>query len=337
MLNPGEFLNCFATSKGSGTTSLTPPDDVKKIGKYGVGLTCVFLYSVLQGGKSMRVISIPQEDPARTVIADFTVDAVSFEISTREIMQVNTTGSNSCGTIIRISFPVSTYDYFPAIVKSFDDHLRRFNWLPSITSIHFEVRTPTFNFKSVHDGVSTAAVIGAQRNESIYKAHLLNALQSILSADQQCTIGHVVEERREALSVVVALALVTSDDSLIITAPDSETKQLVSNLDLSVFRFVNGTPLLDRGDDALSCAITVAVRSFNWRRFGHKFAVDPLSAESRKQVVRSPAYHLETINDWQEFRDDDESSNPRSLVIVINLSQSQGLFSKLTFLFFEIW
>ena len=52
---------------------------------------------------------------------------------------------------------------------------------------------------------------------------------------------------------------------------------LVSNerIAVHILRFVNGVPLLERGDDAMSCLVTRVVRSMNWSNYGYRMRLIP--------------------------------------------------------------
>lgn len=50
---------------------------------------------------------------------------------------------------------------------------------------------------------------------------------------------------------------------------------------MQLWRYVNGIPLLDFGDDALSCALSAAIKSVKWTKFGHSLRVDTLANLSK--------------------------------------------------------
>ena len=66
---------------------------------------------------------------------------------------------------------------------------------------------------------------------------------------------------------------ITASANLCLPIYREDTQQqpfLVSNerIAVHIMRFVNGVPLLEKGDDAMSCLITRVVRSLNWANYG---------------------------------------------------------------------
>ena len=58
---------------------------------------------------------------------------------------------------------------------------------------------------------------------------------------------------------------------LLVTCKETENQSLkkLEPLPLEIWRYVNGSPLLDFADDALSCVMATATREISWEKFGH--------------------------------------------------------------------
>ena len=71
---------------------------------------------------------------------------------------------------------------------------------------------------------------------------------------------------------------------------------MVSNerIAVHILRFVNGVPLLERGDDAMSCLITRVVRSINWANYGYRMRLIP--EEDLTRMYRPTQSHSNSIS-----------------------------------------
>lgn len=110
------------------------------------------------------------------------------------------------------------------------------------------------------------------------------------------------------------------------------------NIPLKIWRYANGTPLFDFDDDALSCQITAAFRSFSWQMYGFKVRLTTGSAtalgmgmsmhtagntEDSHSLLNAPNLTLEPVNESLRV-DDNTSYMGYTLLFSVNIVSTNG-------------
>jgi len=96
---------------------------------------------------------------------------------------------------------------------------------------------------------------------------------------------------------------------------------IYKGLKLSLWRFVNDTPLLDTFNDSISCVISHALNAVNWKEFGH-ILKNELSNKKKTWTLLPIKESSETILDIKD-------SYPSAILVIVNVRNSTVNYANL--------
>lgn len=131
-----------------------------------------------------------------------------------------------------------------------------------------------------------------------------------------------VESLRLTLSVSVIVFFVSTITAGLQEGPIEGDE----GIPVELWRYANFSPLLDEGDDALSCVITTALRSTHWHRFGQKIQLvpNPPQCDQIDGLMVIPKWILLPLSGLDEHECDGEVGPPlikvKRLRVIVNIA-----------------
>jgi len=121
--------------------------------------------------------------------------------------------------------------------------------------------------------------------------------------------------------------------SCVLMTVENGSNERNKSFDLQVFRYVNGTPLIDFSSNTFSCTLFQAVVDFRWDKFGQKLNVSPHANEAK--LVHSPIDNfLKTQGtlSWkltplhhENFHTRHFKVRPETLIVIIDYLSNDGI------------
>jgi hypothetical protein len=312
MIDPRASLECFISDKSelSNNNEVCGDNDIKFIGKFGLGLFCVGLYSMISTDEPIRIVS-KHVDGNFATITDFQVNIQQQRVIPLQIKKIDKIEFDH-GTRVSVHLQKSETNReeenrsnFQNITQFLHIYLTKLQMLPSLVTIKLTIDVPEFKFN--HTYKSNSYIHGLQylKEHSVdaYEANIRNQLELILSPHQICK--NVTSYRMESSddknkdsSVITTAALLQTntddtessldlengssddvmneDDSYANSDKnESTTPEYTSNNDpggikVYLWRYANHFPLRDLHDDTLSCVIASATKDVKWKEFGYQ-------------------------------------------------------------------
>ena len=330
MNDPISCVKCFSR-RGEVEES-----SVELIGKYGVGLSTCVIYAQLGAAstnRSTRVIT-KTENESEWKVADFL-----FDLQTGYPVITQSTSSklkSRNGTIVTACLPAyfSTKKYCQLLMTLHDYFQRSFILPSNPCTFDFNVSLANgIKFRQVYEAASMANTMDAEtyfmRLRGNFRKHLSRPADCEVGATIFLSSGQVVDRTKEDCaelkisSILIRHQRIVDDDNF---ASEIEGAAKPPELELIVWRYINGTPMMNfEFNDESSCALHEVVTSFAWDNFGYVVA-----------VAKSLGGDVETLK-WSlvDIRSDNYESlichrlQPVALYIIIDLASSYVSFSNL--------
>ena len=322
--DPSAALSCFMTTKTDGA-DCDETEAPKFIGKFGLGLFCLVLYSTMSTDEHIRILTKTSLS-IQAVIADYKLDINKQKII--EIQKIETTppADFKHGTCVTVALPKSdlnsTYSDRTAIqrlIEQVHKYITQLLWLPSTLKLSLHVHVGSIDYDKEYTS-PTIAVEGYNSDPNIaHDEYAHRYLASNLPIPYPLANVDACTARLEGTSV-------KDDASVTVTAlflgpppPGASTSTVkpplyeyslsdmgLTSIPLTVYRYANGVPILDRNDDALACAVSAGLRDVKWGPlFGSKLkAVEGGKRGSNKRSARKSGRQSVIV----EVDDEDEES-----------------------------
>eukprot|EP01035_Chromulina_nebulosa_P026408 gene26408-34568_t len=305
MADPYSFLNCFSTTKSVGI-AFAAEEIVCMTGKFGVGLSACLTYVLLTSGAPMRLVT-KCSNSSVGFVADFVLDSEGNPAAQAQAQTNVSADRHVSGTTIRMQLPVSEWPMNTRRGKQLIDdgkscflNIRETIFFNHVIHTVLTTLTRYLNrLQMLPSAFCTILLVGNldgwQRNQE-FSCSRVPTLSSLLTEEdykdalRRNLSQHIIRPLQLLCNHSAASITRTpyGNDSLCISASANlclpffreELQQeqfLVSNerIAVHILRFVNGVPLLERGDDAMSCLITRVVRSINWANYGYRMRLIP--------------------------------------------------------------
>lgn len=316
--DPSFSLNCFTTTKSSQSTDERIISHSQKAikdsvtlttGKFGLGLSCVLIYSFLSTNQPMRIVTKSNEITDYSILADFSVDLALYKINIVHYKEFNASELHS-GTKIRICFPIKKIDensieYIKTAVHTLDIYLSRLYLLPFtsfITSLNINYNG--YLFSKLYSGTKNSDSILYQKNPLKYKKIFLSKFKNHLNSNNIINFSSIIYEinnntimnnpddnpihSNSSSVLIVGIMVYNKSTNNYSNNKENELHNQEDNYEtysntndkiaIEILRNVNNNPLIDRDDDALACSLTTALRAVKWSKYGYKLILNPSSS-----------------------------------------------------------
>ena len=233
------------------------------------------LYSQLKStGKSTRIITKCAQNNW-IQLADFEFDfATGLPNVIQSIEQAESIGWS--GTIVKMKLPKTFAK--PAlnnVVTALQIYFFRTHLYPTnISGINFEVNLmsahtskPRTRLAHEYKGTPKIVSLEAQSCPDTFRQNILQKFTESLTDTEKCDHCSVTfENDDQGNELKVAALLVTSAIPFEgITKPEQ--------FQIQIWRYVNGTPLVDFVNDAVSCCLFRSAIGLRWSEYGHQFKI----------------------------------------------------------------
>lgn len=289
--DPSQFLKAFVTDKSWGTTTS---------GRFGMGLSLSLIYSLHHAMCSMR-IQTKTKDMTVSSISDFALDhSTGFPKTLQQFLSDDETLRES-GTKVKLTLPaISEEDakryttriqlqgavasVVNQVVINLEKYISRLALIP-LFQVNFEIDIdlPHFSYFVTKSGIDHEEPSDKEAEETLegeseaetesYSKKVEKKMQKYKFLQGQIESLAVGIACRKNLKVYVTMVLLDriKDDAVKdLHREDNEE----FTLPITLYRYMNSTPLLDDGPEALSCGIVASIRKINWNSFGYKLKID---------------------------------------------------------------
>jgi DNA topoisomerase VI subunit B len=306
-------------------------------GKYGIGLSACVLYSQL---KSLGpYVHITSKFINKNYVETFDF---KFDLSSGypEVIQSNVVDMNiNHGTLVKMMLPMNfKHRNFEKIHEALYIYIFRTQILPTnrcsirfILKLEFKDQNGE-NFRSERkDVLHKAKNLDFKKDsftEEEYKSMLVENFKSSIKKTESCKISGVSFVEDESGNSIKASAILITDKTKNNRA-DGSFKPV--SFELQIWRFVNGTPLLDFVNDTVSCELFKSVTSINWTEYGHKLNFSMNGSKTGNNSINlGESYELKLTPINEEYLPDELGILiPNVLIFFLDYNSDEGLTFKI--------
>ena len=312
--DPQRLLSAFQSTAIS--------SEVLTAGRYGLGLSTLFLYSYSNCSKPIRIITKTNEDE-NVFIGDYIIDDQTGNPLIVQSMAATT--SLTCGSSITIPIRWNSHDgslveELSLINMFLTVYITRLQLLPqSVGLIHLLINI---------DELQVDRIFETEFTETVHQKFQDCSKYGYSNGSTVMCIEEVNGEASNDISVQMAAILISScgedcDDQDV----DPNEEQYIP---VKLLRYVNGIPLLDSSDtnDYKECGITKAFTSLHWKEYGKKVSgVDTVQSGSHFSKTH---FKLSTIYDPCQYNFSANNCDRRmELIFLVNVSSRNSLYTSL--------
>ncbi len=297
--------------------------EVLTVGRYGLGLSTLFLYSYSNCSKPIRIITKMTEDE-NVFIGDYVIDEQTGNPSIVQSMSAITT--LTCGSSITI--PISWNSHDSSLVEELSlinmfltVYITRLQLLPqSVGLIHLLINVDELQVNRIFQ-TEYMETVQQKFQDSLQKYGYSN------DSTVMC-IEEVNGDANNDINVQMTAILISAyDEDFDDQCVDPNEEQYIP---VKLIRYVNGIPLLDSSDtdDYKECGITKALLSLHWKEYGKK--VSGIDTARSGTHFSKTHFKLSTVYDPCQYNFSANNCDRKiELVFIVNVNSRNSLYTSL--------